>query len=728
MRASSVQSSTTAPGVSSVPSVVGVASALSLSERLERRRQEKMGVQSDHPVAAEKAAGKMVTFDDSAAGQLHEPCRKTGGVRDEPPQSLVAMVAARRAVRLGLTQQQVKQEEQGAIQHEGMLSSGNCALRTPSAAVSRARMQITTIGESSRASPTVGPASVIAESEAPASRPSSMLAANPVQQTAPKLEPVAATTDAPVKGQQGPPPEGPALLRAIQQVAARTLAAGIKAPSPALESEAQAQVAAWRLFQVIAPEVVRRGLGFSRVSTNLDPESRAKYVVESLIMPIGGKGGAGSDKARLFLDEYQAALDAAGDTAPMFPLKTVEVQAMVAKFVDADKVTRLSGVKKACTVLRTVGCDVGADLESLVFPATAKPGRKGPGRTCPPPMWVMLDEGWALHAPREINGAAACPHGDYVSNSVLRRRLGDRGAQYAKSRWAKKDEVCFRVKGLDPSKYGVLIGSEDKGRRLDSVHVVPLESLVRPGPCPWAAIFIASRAALGYMHVDFETDMRHPEHIDPKLAAVISSPCVNVTDTSNPSGYKFCPTRKALLAETEARSMSSGLSIDDMKTWGLTGTHPDRHIAPEVTARAGWPQKAADCIGDWATPKDGTQRDKSLSTHIPTSSARKGYQPNASLKDQLNARIRYARLLQTAFALYEAKQAVTWETTWQDLLPVPPPPELAPFYGAQTDDLCPEVDPSAAFTGVTFGPETKKARVPRTKPVAPPAGKRQRKK
>ena len=87
MRASSVQSSTTAPGVSSVPSVVGVASALSLSERLERRRQEKMGVQSDHPVAAEKAAGKMVTFDDSAAGQLHEPCRKTGGVRDEPPQS-----------------------------------------------------------------------------------------------------------------------------------------------------------------------------------------------------------------------------------------------------------------------------------------------------------------------------------------------------------------------------------------------------------------------------------------------------------------------------------------------------------------------------------------------------------------------------------------------------------------------------------------------------------------
>ena len=643
-----------------------------------------------------------------------------------PPLSMSARVAARRAVRLGMANPQVKLEEQ---QEHRMPSNGSLhrGLHTPAAAASRARMEITTVGDSSRVSPTVGPASIIAESAPPASRPSSKLATNPVQQDA--TQP-AATAEAVKKGPAGavvgPPLEGDALLAAIRQVVARVLAAGIKAPSPALESDAQAQVAAWRLLEVIAPEVVRMGLGSSRVATNSDPESRAKYVIDSLIVPIGGKSGSGTDKARLFLAEYQGALDEAGDVAPMFPLKTVEVQAMVAKFVDDDKVTRLSGVKKACSVLKSIGCDVGVDADALVFPATAKPalGRKGPGRTCPPPMWVMLDEGWALHAPREINGVACCPHGDYVSNSVLRRRLGDRGSQYAKSRWAKADEVCFQVKGLDPDKYGVLIGSEDKARRLDAIHVVPLESLVRPGPCPWAQRFIASRASLGYMHVDFVTDMRHPEHIDPKLAAVISSPCVYVTNTKHPSGYQFCPTRKANLADTEARSMSSGLSMDDMQTWGLTGTHPDRHIAPEVTARAKWPQKAADCIGDWATPKDGTPREKKLSTHIPTGSARKGYHANATLKEQLNARIRYARLLQTAFSLYEAKQPVTWETTWQDLLPVPPPPELAPFYGEQTDDLCPEVDPSAAFTGVTFGPGTKKARAPRPKATAQPAKRR----
>ena len=71
------------------------------------------------------------------------------------------------------------------------------------------------------------------------------------------------------------------------------------------------------------------GLGSSRVATNSDPESKAKYVVDSLIVPIGGKSGSGTDKARLFLAEYQGALDEAGDVAPMFPLKTVEVQAMV---------------------------------------------------------------------------------------------------------------------------------------------------------------------------------------------------------------------------------------------------------------------------------------------------------------------------------------------------------------------------------------------------------------
>ena len=57
-------------------------------------------------------------------------------------------------------------------------------------------------------------------------------------------------------------------------------------------------------------------------------------MIDSLIVPIGGKSGSGTDKARLFLAEYQGALDEAGDVAPMFPLKTVEVQAMVAKFVD----------------------------------------------------------------------------------------------------------------------------------------------------------------------------------------------------------------------------------------------------------------------------------------------------------------------------------------------------------------------------------------------------------
>ena len=98
-----------------MPSVVGVASALSLSERLGRRRQEKMGVQGDQPLAEGKAAGNVVTFNDSAAGQLHEPQAGAAVPAPGAPPSLSALVATRRAARLGLAQQQVKQEVQRVL-------------------------------------------------------------------------------------------------------------------------------------------------------------------------------------------------------------------------------------------------------------------------------------------------------------------------------------------------------------------------------------------------------------------------------------------------------------------------------------------------------------------------------------------------------------------------------------------------------------------------------------
>ena len=87
------------------------------------------------------------------------------------------------------------------------------------------------MGDSSRVSPTVGPASVIAESAPPASRPSSKLAVNPAQQGAPPpTAPVEVVKKGPVGGLVGPPLEGAALLAAIQKVVTSVLAAGIKAP------------------------------------------------------------------------------------------------------------------------------------------------------------------------------------------------------------------------------------------------------------------------------------------------------------------------------------------------------------------------------------------------------------------------------------------------------------------------------------------------------------------
>ena len=58
------------------------------------------------------------------------------------------------------------------------------------------------------------------------------------------------------------------------------------------------------------------GLGSSRVATNSDPESKAKYVVDSLIVPIGGKSGTGS-QLKADRERYLACVNVlSGDRAP----------------------------------------------------------------------------------------------------------------------------------------------------------------------------------------------------------------------------------------------------------------------------------------------------------------------------------------------------------------------------------------------------------------------------
>ena len=471
-------------------------------------------------------------------------------------------------------------------------------------------------------------------------------------------------------------------------------------------------------------------IGVTRHFDPNDPNERYEHVRDQVIRPLAGKTGATANSARLFLLDIMELEDEGSSTPCVFPIKVGDVRVLVSRLISEMKSTSLNRISIALDALRSIGCDVPPKDSHFGFPATSLPKTgKTTKRACPPPMWVAMDEGWAAQSARDPDGRAACPHSDFVSHSVIRRRIGDRGMTYHESRFMSAAEIdAFGVKGFDTSKFGALICRDNKSRKLDNVQVFPHLSLLPTPPevaspiCVWTPRFVAAHARLGFMFVDYELN---PNHVPaPKKPVSIEKPCRWVTCQKDPSGFRPCSHDKAVAACSRARAMSCGLSVEQMAEMKLSGDHADRNIAPEVTARAGWPEEESDILGDWATPEGGTPRDPALARPGSGRSARKAYIANHSLKAQLNARMRYALLLRAAFQLYESNGGrLTWETTWQDLLPKPPPPELERFYGRQADDLCPEVDPSAAFAGAAF---EAKARPSRRQPSAAGARKRSR--
>ena len=88
-------------------------------------------------------------------------------------------------------------------------------------------------------------------------------------------------------------------------------------------------------------------------------------------------------------------------------------------------------------------------------------------------------------------------------------------------------------------------------------------------------------------------------------------------------------------------------------------------------------------IGDWAPPSDEPAAKKPRAVRRCTV---KTYTAYASKPRQLAIRLRYLKMLQVAFTVFEETGTLTWETTWDDLFPkVPTDERLKPFYGSLKD-------------------------------------------
>lgn len=102
-----------------------------------------------------------------------------------------------------------------------------------------------------------------------------------------------------------------------------------------------------------------------------------------------------------------------------------------------------------------------------------------------------------------------------------------------------------------------------------------------------------------------------------------------------------------------------------------------------MTELLGWPEAQANILGDWTTATraemsagaaTGSRKRQRVGTR------KQWYAPNATRAQQVRARGRYVAALSAGLRRLDA---IGEHTTWEDVFPSPPPPELAAFYGEQ---------------------------------------------
>jgi hypothetical protein len=542
----------------------------------------------------------------------------------------------------------------------------------------------------SRVSPSVGPSALALVEEVPEAAAAAAAPVAAVKQA----PPVPAAGGKQVVGQEGQGDGTEALLE--QLVSLRDEPQSPKRGPADLQWKKERK-AALQLAVLIASELEHVGVCQSK-TLPLSTMERAEAIL-SRIMKKGGSGAAAATTAaRLFLQECRSVQKARGVAAacvPLFPMGTEDVAVFI-KIWEGEVPpikAKTERIAVAVRLLEEVGCRVKVSMDTLASAPVRRPaGSSGPGttRVCPPPFSVYLRDGWAALSPTDPGGLSVIPSADYVRAGCVRMRGNFRGGNYEKCRFITREEKkALGIAALEG--VSVICCYLDKCNRADVLFYIPEMPWSMEGPCSWQTDFAYAYGQVGFMYIDFEPI----EIMGQPSGASICCPQRRLTiETLEGHGsMRYCDPKKAAKAEVEARAMACGFKDDHatFEAMGFSTAYPDRKIGPTCTKLARWSgplgEKFANIIGDWADPKEsGDARSKKKAK--PSAGSRANYMVNATVKEQIEARTYFARMMQVAFKCYLAKLAqldvprdMNWNDTWEDLFPPDPPAELEPFYG-----------------------------------------------
>ena len=401
---------------------------------------------------------------------------------------------------------------------------------------------------------------------------------------------------------------------------------------------------------------------------------------------------------RLFLpsiDEAVARDVRAGvriQAADLFPIAAEDAAAFVNNEVDLHGPSREATRLRALEFGAEMGLDIHLDWSLLGGHIPCNPRSANPREAYPPAMCVRL-EGMC------IDEHVCTPQLKLYCRQLLicillTQRGGDMHSAY-----------FFDVEESIEAGHIAIACGRTKDLR-NCVHFyLPMEGFL--GPLQWAPTHMRFMAGRRFMWPDYTNRL----HQQPSEAACPSAALAwtgaSVGDPNPPRFFghrsKLARTLVDVVREaTRCADFPHGLSREQQQAAAISGTHPSRHVGPEIVSRFRWSDADTDVLGDWASQPVSRSADGSAALRAQVSAARTAlrrggirnkrrpsrasYQQRASKEKQLWIRRRWilgARACLNSFrGGLQPDGIIPMDVSWQQVVPIETTdPRLRPFYG-----------------------------------------------
>lgn len=432
-----------------------------------------------------------------------------------------------------------------------------------------------------------------------------------------------------------------------------------KAAGPLEERLCASAAECRKLLDLFPDGTVTIGVGDGQSRVRAEHRTPVREAQMLALMELCPNGHTVIRNTRLTFEDWRAYLVEFGDDDDpnginLLPMTGDDARSFRRHLIEANKPTAANRVARS---LEAAQKDLKLDVP-LLSPIVVPPGETGAKvRWAPPPIAVKLLEEAACNPSDMFTD----PQIDHIRSTCVNMYFNGRGGDHRASRYedAASTASISRVCRID------------KLGRAEVTQYAPRMGITTPSP-EWIDAYVSKYESAECTAADFVSDEGDRVY-DLELAARA------VYDVDGKPAY--CPRRKALGAMSTVTRMVTQKTKAFLAERHMTGTHPYRHIGAITTERAEWPVTESCVIGDWAPPKDEPAAKRPRATKACTV---RNYSAYASKPRQLGIRKRYIGMLQAAFAAYD--KPITWETTWDDLLPKSPSDShLRAFYGSIKD-------------------------------------------